>query len=299
MTCAPSGGGPSSWRPEQPCQHRRRDVGEDLAGVDGRAVGEAHDRPATVGRQPDHRRTGAQLGAAPGCRRSELGRDGAHAPNGQQPVTRPAPDDVMQEAAVGLKVVGVRERSDQAVRQHGATHLVIGDAALEQLAERSLEQVLPRVVVTDDTPERIDAEQRRRHRRKDALRQRRRHLPELVDAVARSLEQRHVEPELVDDLLRHQADEVGVPRQLGVVVGEDALRSRRCRPLSHCARGPPPTAPPQRGRPRTSARCARRRSLQRRRRCHPDPPASPCVHPAVLPFTACSEHSACLPPSPH
>ena len=98
--------------------------------------------------------------------------------------------------------------------------------------------------------------------------------------------------------MRHEADEVGVPRQFGVVLGKICAPIAPRRPPS-LALDDHQTAPPQRDRPRTSAHCARRDHRSVDVDITPFPRLHACVHPAVLPFTACSEHSACVPPSPH
>ena len=76
-----------------------------------------------------------------------------------------------------------------------------------------------------------------------------------------------VELEVLDDLLRHQPDQVGVARQPGVEAGERRRGHRRAADAIRAARGPAPTARPGPGRRRRRARCGRRRRRRRRTCC--------------------------------
>ena len=146
--------------------------------------------------------------------------------------------------------MGVGERADQRVGEDDPPHRVVGEALLEQLADRTLDE-RPPGLVADEAAELADAAQRLGERREHALGERRCLRREVVPRPGVGTEaprarrdedaavadrrvradlapaQRDVEAELVDDLRRQQADQVRVLRQLGIVGGEDTGGTRR------------------------------------------------------------------------
>ena len=255
----------------QAIERRRRDVGQNvLAHRDALAaarVAPAHRHAVGGGLDRDDLGAAAQLGA--GAARGRLQRAGhrAHPAHRHVPIAGAVADHVVEEAAVLAQVGVVRagEGPDERVGQGDAAQHVVGKALLDELADRALEQRVPRRVVAHAGAQALGAEQRLGHRGEDRLRDPRADPVEALPAIDRRriarrgrqrragalailavdehaarriARQRRVggdpppaqpdaEAQFVDDPLRQQADQVGVARQPRVDTRPRALGDRR------------------------------------------------------------------------
>lgn len=215
---------------------------------------------APVGLHAGHLVPGDEFGAGHAGGGGEGVGEGAHAADGHVPVTGPVADHVVEEAAVLLegRVVGVGERADQGVGEDDAAHQVVREALLDSPADRLLEEHPPGRVVVDPPTQRVPVRERLGEGGKDPLGDAAGRLVELgprgvlAPAAREPLEgdtgtllttadeqpggpavtlgrgvrghgaaaHGEVEPEIVDDLVGQQADQVRVPRQSRVDPGE-------------------------------------------------------------------------------
>ncbi|CAO0833571.1 hypothetical protein SMICM17S_13273 [Streptomyces microflavus] len=218
-----------------------------------------------VGLDPGRLVPYADLGARrPGGLGEGVG-EGAHAADGDVPVTGSAADHVVEEAPVLEQrgVVGVGEGADQGVGQHHAAYQVIGEVPLDGHPDGLLEQGPPGLGVVDPGPQRVPGGERLGQGREDPFGDPLRHgvealpgrvlplsagqrgegLPGPVAADEQPggapladdrgvggdgpLADGEVQPEIADDLPRQQGDQIGVAREAGVDAGEGPGRDRR------------------------------------------------------------------------
>ncbi len=205
----------------------------------------------------------------------ELAAHGAHAADGNVPRPRSAADHVVEEAAVGEQrgVVVGGEGADERVGVDDAAHEVVGEGLGDRGADGALDEGIPQGVVADRRARLGAGQQRVGHRREqrageppgarvEALpglgvggraergeaRGRRLRVVVVDEQAAGSVRVRRVravaargerdrEPEIVDDLLRQQADQVRVAAEPGIHPRERLRRDRgpaqHVEPLEH------------------------------------------------------------------
>ena len=206
---------------------------------------------------------GPQLGAGLARHPLQLARHRAHAPDGHAPLAGAVAEAMEEEAAVlrERRVVQRRERADQAVGADDPAHEVVAEAALERDTQRLLDDVGPGdhvdlVAQVTDVGEWL--QQGRGHGPGQPVDVGVERLPglELVVGAGQLAERRtgrlalvgldqqaplvvgrvrrrgpraqlEPEPEVLDQRIGHQADEVGEARQPGVEVVERPHAHRR------------------------------------------------------------------------
>jgi hypothetical protein len=232
------GRGLGSGLAEQPRQHRRRDVGEDVARPGAPAV-PADLGASSVGGDPRDLDAAAQLGAGPPGGAGQSRGERAHAAHGHVPVARAVADGVVEEAAVlaqpGVGRLG--EGADQAVGEDDPPLEVVVEAVGQRLTQGALDERLPRGVIGDERAQLVARAQRLGERREDARRDAAGEGREVAPGGARRLTGAHqqpaavraggvggdraapqldADPELGRDPARQQRDEVRVARDAGV-----------------------------------------------------------------------------------